>query len=81
MSNTSGSSIDVERAFAGLNRLYLATRQRGEDRYNSKLTEADVREIRRLGPTTKNIALAAQFGVSESNIEFILSRKTWKHVE
>lgn len=54
--------------------------QRGADRHNAKLTPDDVREIRRLGPETKNASLAAQFGVSESNIEFILKRKTWKHV-
>lgn len=54
--------------------------QRGEDRHNAVLTKHDVREIRRLGPTTKNAALAAQFNTTETNIEHVLARRTWRHI-
>lgn len=45
------------------------------------LTADDVREIRRLralGRTT--IALAVQFDTTPSNIRFIATRRTWRHV-
>lgn len=55
--------------------------QRGEDRPASKLTENDVREIRKLyelGTTQKS--LAEQFSVSTRNIYLIVNRKAWCHV-
>lgn len=64
------------------NRFYRTKRrnyQRGSARYNAILTTDKVRAIRgRAGD--KNAALAAEFGCSESNIEMILHRKTWKHL-
>lgn len=54
--------------------------ERGESRWNAKLTEADVIEIRMLGPLVKSAAIAAMFGVSESNVGLILNRKSWKHI-
>lgn len=54
--------------------------QRGEARYNAKLTPDDVRDIHsRKGE--KNASLAAEFGVSESSIESIHHRRTWKYIE
>lgn len=54
---------------------------RGEQQGSAKLTEAKVREIRRLhslGHSSK--ALAVQFGISQSTAHTIISRKGWKHV-
>lgn len=54
---------------------------RGEANKASKLTEDDVREIRRLhGEGMTGVALAAKFGVSNVNISLIVRRKAWTHV-
>lgn len=48
----------------------------------AKLTEADVREIRRLcssGARQKDVA--DQFGVCQVNISAIVRRKTWSHID
>lgn len=55
---------------------------RGVDRHNAKLTEDDVREIRRRyasGETQK--AIAQDYGMEQTNISFIVRRKTWAHVD
>lgn len=55
--------------------------QKGEDQPLSKLTEAEVQEIRNLhhqGHTLKQ--LGEQFGVDKSTIGYITRRKTWKHI-
>lgn len=54
---------------------------RGEDQGSAKLTEASVKEIRRLaaaGERSKEIA--AMFGVDRSNVGLIIRRKAWRHV-
>ena len=55
--------------------------QKGVARYNAKLTEDDVREIRRLYATGKftQQELALQLGVVRSVISNIVKRKAWKH--
>jgi hypothetical protein len=58
------------------------TKPRGEESHASKLTESDVREVRRLaseGWTHKKIC--DRFGISKSAVQCVVSRKTWKHVE
>lgn len=55
------------------------TRQKGEQINTAKLTEADVREIRKIGYPLKQHAV--KFGVTTALISMILRRKTWKHVE
>lgn len=55
----------------------------GERHWIAKLTENDVREIRRLyeqGDIFQR-ELGARFGVSNRNIQMICGRKTWKHVD
>lgn len=55
---------------------------RGEQKYNAKLTDENVREIRKL--IAKNHTgkyIAEIFGVHEKQISNIRLRKTWKHVE
>jgi hypothetical protein len=60
-------------------------RARGEEQGNHRLTEVQVRAIRRRyifrsrGPNG-GPALALEFGVSRSTIERIVSRKMWKHI-
>jgi hypothetical protein len=57
---------------------------RGEDRPAAKLTEAQVREIRRrhaLGQHGSFVQLAREFGVVDETIRNIIRRKIWKHVE
>lgn len=55
----------------------------GEDRENAKLTENDVREIRRLYPLGgwSYRKLAAKYSISYSQVEDIIKHKRWKHVQ
>jgi hypothetical protein len=51
-------------------------------RGTTKLTEEQVTEIRRryAGGGVRHTMLAAEYGVSESNIRHIIRRNTWKHI-
>ena len=53
----------------------------GESVPSAKLTAEDVREIRRLGGSTKQEDIASAFGVGPSNISRILARKHWSWLE
>ncbi len=55
---------------------------RGESNWFSKLTEKDVLEIRKLYSTGKynQHKLGKMFNVTNSNIECIVNRKSWKHL-
>lgn len=54
---------------------------KGEESVHAKLTEADVREIRRRNAAGETKAsLAREFGVSEGNIWNIVKRVSWPHV-
>lgn len=50
----------------------------GSDNYNAKFTEDDIRVIR--SSELNLYELAVQYDVSPSNIHYIRSFKTWKHV-
>jgi IS30 family transposase len=53
----------------------------GEAHYCAKLTEEDVREIRRLHSAGESYTtLALRFGVNKSGIAKVVYRETWKHV-
>lgn len=58
--------------------------EHGEDRYNSKLTADHVREIRRRfvkGSKENGLAaLGREFGVYDTMIHHIVTRRRWKHV-
>ena len=56
--------------------------RRGEKVPQSKLTDADVAEIRRLYATGSfdYRALGIKFGVTWGNIGYIVNRKSWRHV-
>lgn len=54
---------------------------RGVRNWNARLTEDDVRAIRRLASEgTSRQELARRFGVTDVNIGFIVRRRSWKHV-
>lgn len=56
--------------------------RRGKDHHKTKLTEDQVKEIRRLH-SEQNIStyeLSYQFDVGQSNIWNIVNRKTWKEI-
>lgn len=54
----------------------MAIRERG---WKTKLTATQVLEIRRRS-SERHADLAAEFGVSKSNISMIVTGQTWKHV-
>lgn len=60
--------------------LYAPNHRRGEASSNSKLTNANVHEIRTLRASTRVADLAARFGVTQSTISQICKGRTWKHV-
>lgn len=59
-------------------------REKGEERYNARLTEDDVREIRRRHKKRDKVngqtALAKEFGVYHTMIHAIVTGRRWKHV-
>ncbi len=58
---------------------------KGEDRWSAKLTEEDVREIRKryenYGKRTNVQILCDEFGVSSQTVRNIVRRISWKHVK
>jgi len=60
--------------------LCSSARRRGMSSSQAKLTDEDVREIRRLGSQTTRKRLAQRFGVTPENIACILKGQTWQHV-
>lgn len=55
--------------------------QRGADRWNAKLTEDKVREIRRLAAEgMRQCDIAAHFAIPRSEVSRIVNRKRWAHV-
>jgi DNA-binding MarR family transcriptional regulator len=58
-------------------------RRKGERHCNHKLTDIQVREIRKLYAQggISELRLARQFGVTPGNIHAILKRETWAHLE
>ena len=58
-------------------KLSHGTHNRGERHNLAKLTEADVREIRRLRGTASRAEIAERFGVSVATVKGIYSGHTW----
>lgn len=56
------------------------TRPFGERAGSSRLTEKEVREIRRLSVTTDHGAIAKRFGVSRNAVDYIVNRRIWAHL-
>lgn len=54
---------------------------KGSKHYLTKLTEAQVRQIRKQYiKGVSQTVLGKQYGVGRTNIHYIVSRKTWKHI-
>ena len=54
----------------------------GEECHSSKLTEAQVLEIKALkGTGLSGYAVACRYGTSQSNVSMIWRGKAWKHLE
>ena len=55
----------------------------GETNPNSKLSEAQVREIRRLYHEVgvPQIDIAYKYSISTTNVYKIICRKSWKHIK
>lgn len=49
-------------------------------RYTARLTEEQVREIRRRWPSETQQSLASEFGVGVMTVNHIVNRRTWKHI-
>lgn len=78
-----GSNLDNFRDAQSKGRI---RHERGEDRYNARLTENDIREIRKkYGKRGKGgmtgVALAKLYGVYPTMIHSIVTRRRWKHVK
>lgn len=73
---------NIQHTFSTLGRVGKNTKPaKGANHPKAKLTEDEVREIRRLyseGHT--QTALAARYGIAQVNISQIVLRKHWKHV-
>jgi len=55
--------------------------QMGVQRYNHKITEQDVRDIRRLkSEGLSTLVLSKRFGISRKDIDLIAARIGWRHV-
>lgn len=76
----SGASIDVLRPGGELHPNHWNVR--GTQVNTAKLTEDDVRQIRRLSVSGLSYSqIGARFGVTKYNVGFIVRRVTWKHVD
>lgn len=54
----------------------------GEEHWNAKLTEADVKKIFQLASEgARQSELARKYGVTRYTIYKILHRKSWRHIE
>lgn len=62
--------------------LLHGTRCRGVDRHSAKVTDDDVREMRRLySQGVFQRILAARYGLDQSTVSDIVNRRTWTHIE
>lgn len=75
-----GTDLDNSRDCASKGR---ARREKGEERYNARLKESDVRLIRsKYIPRVYGIdQLASEFRVTRSMIYAIVTRSRWKHID
>lgn len=61
----------------------LSVANRGENAKNHKVTEEDVREIKRLWETKaySTTAISDMYPISRQSVNDIVSGRTWKHVK
>ncbi len=58
----------------------LHSRPFGENNSSAKLTEFDVKEIRKTNKPISLLELAKKYKVDKTTIHLIIKRKTWKHI-
>lgn len=77
--DNSNDKVERNRQSRGLSH---AVKTRGVRHYKARLTEDEVLSIRALGAEGwTQVALAKRFGCTQSNINRILLRKSWAHLE
>ncbi len=59
----------------------IAFSKQGEKNYNTRLTENDIINIRKLADKVSFSEIAEKFEVSEGHIYNIVRKKAWKHVK
>lgn len=60
----------------------VTKRPRGEGHHNTKITEAEVRELRQLRESGHSCStLAKRYGLSIGTVSAIATRRTWRHVD
>ncbi len=60
---------------------YIPSPLRGEQNFNARLTESDIREIRQLHARGQTgVSLSLQFNVRTTTISAIVNHKSWKHI-
>ena len=69
------------RIFTAEDKKKYSERFRGENSATARLTEKDVREIRKLHGTMPRQAIADKFGVSVGTLKNIWSGRNWRHVK
>ena len=76
----SGNIKDAFRKGRGVSNFYMVkSHKKGSECRIAKLTEDDVRAIR--ASNEKQRVLAERYGIAQSGISQIRSRKTWEHVD
>ncbi len=68
----------VRRYLLRLKRGY--TQASGESKKNAKLTEDDVRAMRKMKGMPRKL-LAERFGVGRSTVQAVLNHETWRHIK
>ena len=64
-----------------LDRIKHGTQKRGEQHPMAKLSEKDVLKIRKLSEDGLSLRqIAKMFNIDNTNIEYIVNRKTWTHI-
>lgn len=77
----SGTPSDNRQDCVGKGRDNRTLRVRGERSPHAKLTEDDVREIRRrVANGEAKRALAREFGVSDTLIRYVATRRAWRYL-
>jgi hypothetical protein len=76
----SGTHADNARDKVERGRCYTGVQRKGEEAHNARLTEAQVREIKRLRSVCSVAVLAVMFGVSKATISRAVNGVTWPHL-
>lgn len=77
-----GTALDNnrDRELKGRGVMHGVVLLKGASHMKSKLTEAEILEIRSIGSKMNMSETARQFGVSKQAIRSILHKQTWKHI-